>query len=75
VFATLDDAIEWLRLEVKAGRSVYGCGTILQRRLITGDQRCAACDCRGVQSVHQWIVSDTGVDDDRDLPSQCIEDE
>jgi hypothetical protein len=75
VFATLDAAVKWLRLAAKAGRTVYGCGTILQRDLITVASRCSACDCRGVQAVHQWTVSDTGIDDDRALPSHCVDDE
>lgn len=72
-FWQLKDAEEWLKREINAMKTVYGCGTIqLQRPAIN---RCRTCVCGGVRAIHEYTVDDTGIAHNEELPSLCIDDE
>lgn len=68
-FTSLNNAVDWLRVEVAAVKSMYGVGSV--REIQPPRKRCSACTCRGWQAVHEWIVSDTGIDQDDALDSEC----
>ena len=72
VFYNLDEAVEWVRLEVNAGRSVYGCGEVNRQEASDG-QRCRYCTCDGWFDVHRYIVSDTGLDEDSTVDKPCLD--
>lgn len=72
-FWQLDDAVNWLKTEIAAMKSVYGQGVIILQEPVI--RCCGACVCGGLRQIHEYIVDDTGVADDRDLDSPCIDDE
>lgn len=73
LYGDLNQAIEWLKSEINAHKSVYGIGHVrLQERVTT---KCQHCICEGTQFTHEWTVCHEGIDDDCELSSPCYEDE
>jgi len=69
-FQKLQPAVEWLKAEIDARKSVYGVGTIVKREPIT--HKCAACVCNGMRELHEYIVDDEGIAEDRAIESVCL---
>jgi hypothetical protein len=70
-FRKLDRAEKWLKAEINANKSVYGQGTIVLQEV--AKPKCRACDCGGLRELHEYIVDDTGVVEDRDIESVCLD--
>ena len=68
-FPTLVDAEQWLKTEIAAVKSVYGCGTIRLQEPI--GRRCRYCVCSGVRNVHEYTVDDTGIVEDEPMEDLC----
>jgi hypothetical protein len=69
-FPTLAQAQQWLKLEIEAMKTVFGCGTIREQEPVT--RRCRYCVCGGVRNLHEYTVDDTGIVEDEDLEDQCV---
>lgn len=69
-FQTLADAEQWLKTEIDAMKTVFGCGTIRTQEQVT--RRCRYCVCGGVRSLHEYTVDDTGVVEDEALEDECL---
>lgn len=72
-FQTLAEAEQWLKSEIAAVKSVYGCGTIRAQETI--NRRCRYCVCNGVRNVHEYTVDDTGVVEDWPIEDICHDDD
>lgn len=70
-FKDLDAAVAWLKAEIDAHKSVYGCGEI--RLIVKVAKRCRYCTCRGSQATDRWLVDDEGRDDGETIESECCE--
>ena len=70
-FQTVTEAEEWLKMEIGAMKTVFGCGTI--RKLEAVGRRCRYCTCRGVKAVHDYTVDDTGIVEDEVLDDECCD--
>jgi hypothetical protein len=70
MFKELMTAEAWLRGEIAAVKSVYGCGTIIEQQPVA--QRCRYCTCRGVEHLREYTVDDEGIVDDYALESMCL---
>lgn len=70
-FPTLTQAQEWLKTEIAAMKTVFGCGTI--RELEPVGRRCRYCVCGGVRALHEYTVDDTGVVEDEALEADCAD--
>lgn len=70
-FETLTKAEAWLKAEIVAGKTMFGCGDI--RALEPVQRRCRYCTCRGVRVVHEYVVEDTGIVSDETAEDQCCD--
>jgi len=69
-FPTLAAAEQWLKTEIAAYKTVFGCGTIRTQEAVS--RRCRYCTCRGVKTVHEYTVDDTGIVEDEALDDECL---
>lgn len=69
-FPTLVDAEQWLKREIDSYKTVFGCGTIRMQEPI--NRRCRYCVCRGVRSLHEYTVDDTGIVEDEAVENPCL---
>lgn len=69
-FQTLIQAEQWLKTEIDAMKTVFGCGTIRELERVTS--RCRYCVCGGVRNLHEYTVDDTGVVEDEAMEDDCI---
>lgn len=70
-FQNIVEAEDWLKSEIAAMKTVFGCGTI--RKLESATRRCRYCTCRGVKVVHEYTVDDTGIVEDETLEDDCVD--
>jgi hypothetical protein len=70
-FWKLDLAAEWLKAEIAASKSVYGQGTILLQERVA--RKCSSCVCGGLRELHEYVVDDTGIVEDRAVESVCLD--
>ena len=70
-FQTIAEAEDWLKAEIAAMKTVFGCGSI--RKLESVGRRCRYCTCRGVKAVHDYTVDDTGIVEDEALEDECCD--
>lgn len=75
MFKNLDAAVQWLQSEIVALKSVYGVGNIRLVESVPRRERCQYCCCDGIRGLHEWTVSDTGIETDEGLQSLCHSDE
>lgn len=69
-FQTLAQAQQWLKAEIEAMKTVFGCGTIREQEPVS--RRCRYCVCGGVRSLHEYTVDDTGVVEDEAIEDPCL---
>ena len=69
-FPTLAQAEQWLKTEIDAMKTVFGCGTIRVQEPV--NRRCRYCVCGGVRNLHEYTVDDTGIVEDEVLEDQCL---
>lgn len=69
-FPTLVQAEQWLKTEIDAMKTVFGCGTIRAQEPVK--RRCRYCTCRGVKNLHEYTVDDTGIVEDEALEDECL---
>lgn len=69
-FLTLAEAEQWLKTEIDAMKTVFGCGTIQTQEQVA--RRCRYCTCGGVKTVHEYTVDDTGIVEDEALEDECL---
>lgn len=72
-FATKAEAETWLKAEIAAGKTVFGCGDI--DVLEQPRRRCTYCTCGGWLTVQSFIVDDEGISDERSLSEECAWDD
>lgn len=72
-FTTKADAEVWLKAEIAAGKTVFGCGDI--DVLEQPKRRCQYCTCGGWLTVQSFIVDDEGISDERSLSEECAWDD
>lgn len=72
MFSALDPAVEWLKADLSAVKSVYGQGTIILQEPVA--RRCSACVCGGIRGVREYTVDDDGIAADEPISSPCVED-
>lgn len=70
-FPTKDAAVAWLRMEIDAMKSLFGCGDVDEFEEVEPRRRCRYCTCRGAKEVASWIVDDEGVSDEREVADEC----
>ena len=69
-FETLANAERWLKSEIGAMKTMFGCGTI--RLLEPISRRCRYCVCGGrFRNVHEYTVDDTGIVEDAPSEDLC----
>lgn len=68
-FATKAEAEKWLKDEIAALKTVFGCGDI--DVLEQPKRRCDYCTCGGWLTVASFIVDDEGISDERSLSEEC----
>lgn len=68
-FPTKAEAESWLKAEIDALKTVFGCGDIdvLERP----KRRCTYCTCGGWLTVQSFVVDDEGISDERILSEEC----
>lgn len=71
-FQTLADAEAWLKSEIDAMKTVFGCGTIRAQEQVS--RRCRYCVCGGIRNTHEYTVDDTGVVEDESMEDTCCDD-
>lgn len=59
-FATEQAAIDWLKQEITALNTVFGCGEIISVEKVEPARRCKYCTCRGQKRVSRILVDDDG---------------
>ncbi|MGX1353393.1 hypothetical protein AB7M49_007014 [Bradyrhizobium elkanii] len=69
-FQSLELAEQWLKSEIDANKTVFGCGTILLQEPV--QRRCRYCVCSGVRNLHEYSVDDTGVVADEAFEDNCL---
>jgi hypothetical protein len=69
-FPTLTQAEQWLKEQIDAMKTVFGCGNIVEQEPVT--RRCRYCVCGGVRSLHEYTVDDTGIVEDEALEDSCL---
>lgn len=70
-FKSLAEAEQWLKTEIDAMKTVFGCGTIRIQEKVS--RRCRYCVCRGVKNLHEYTVDDTGIVEDEALEDECCD--
>ena len=70
-FATLDEAVEWLKSEINALKSTFGCGDIDELTKIERRERCKYCVCNGLRPVTRYIVTDDGIESEEPAREDC----
>jgi hypothetical protein len=69
-FETLAAAEQWLKSEIEAMRTMFGCGTVRVLEPVT--KRCRYCVCGGKwRAVQEYTVDDTGIVEDEALGDEC----
>jgi hypothetical protein len=69
-FDSLAGAEMWLKEEIAATKTVYGCGEILEQEPIT--RRCRYCVCGGrVKNVRRYVVDHEGIAEDEAVDDLC----
>jgi hypothetical protein len=69
-FPSLAAAEQWLKTEIDAMKTVFGCGTIRKRERVS--RRCRYCVCGGVRDLHEYTVEDTGIVEDEAMEDECL---
>lgn len=70
-FPTKDAAEAWLKGEIAANRTLFGCGDIDALERVEPRARCRYCTCRGVKATQSFLVDDTGIVDEREVSDEC----
>lgn len=55
-------AVRWLKDEIDAMRTVFGCGSISEIEEVDRLHRCTYCTCQGRKRVRNLTVTDTGIE-------------
>lgn len=71
-FKTKDEAVAWVIEQINAGKTVFGCGDVIEISEVPREQRCRYCVCDGRQRIARTIVDDTGALDEEPCDSDCI---
>jgi len=64
-FADLDAAEAWLIERIKAGKTFFGVGDLLEVRSVEPADRCRYCQCDGERRERSWHVEEDGRYDER----------
>src|SRR5689334_18883973 len=58
-------ALAWLKKELDANKSLFGCGDIDEIETVDPRKRCRYCICRGKRTVRSWIATHEGIEEER----------
>lgn len=70
-FAGKDEAVAWIMAAISGRRTVFGAGDVDAIETIERAGRCRYCTCRGMKTVHHYVVSDKGIDFDEATDDDC----
>ena len=70
-FATQREAEAWLRAEIDAGKTVFGCGDI--DVLEQPKRRCRYCTCGGWLTVKSFLLDGDGAPQEREGSEECCD--
>lgn len=74
-FKTKAAALKWLKGEIDARKTLFGAGDLCELIEIPRRERCQYCVCRGWRIVHDWVVDDDGIAEEREAESICHSDD
>lgn len=62
-FDNRPEAIGWLKEQIEAGRTTFGCGDLTEVEKIPREKRCRYCICNGERPRTRSVVDDDGESD------------
>lgn len=68
-FSTKEKAETWLKTEISAHKTLYGCGDI--DVLTQPKRRCKYCTCNGWITTQSFLADDTGIVEEREVSEEC----
>lgn len=70
-FATLEAAVDWLKAEVIARRTLFGVGDVDEFETVERRDRCRYCVCDGLRLVTHRTVTDDGIEAEEPASDDC----
>jgi hypothetical protein len=68
------EAISWLKVEIAAEKTYWGCGDVLEFSEVPRGERCDACHCHGKRLDRRLVIDDEGIAEDEPV-DDCFHEE
>lgn len=70
-FKTLEAAVVWLKEQIEANKTVFGCGNVIELEPVA--RRCRYCVCGGIRRRHEHVVDHDGLAEDFEIDEECCD--
>lgn len=74
-FEGQEAAVDWLKAEIMADKSLFGAGDIMAMEFVPHHKRCQYCICDGWRDVRRMVVTNDGIESDEAAENYCHNDE